>query len=138
MSERENVTVEGQDNTPGFTKLEIPSFPVSWEKLTYAAGLGADIILSGEAASRREELALVAFNIVGFAAGRVLTGNGEALVTETEVWTDQQAGAEMRLLSSRVAPPGSQAIAVPVFIKRALVRWAVKKIVEYGEQFLSS
>jgi hypothetical protein len=136
MSEHEHVTVERADDLTN--KLEIVAFPSSWEKLTYAAGLGADIILSGEAASRREELALVAFNIVGFAAGRVLTGNGEALATETEEWTDQQAGAEMRLLASRVAPAGTQAIAVPAFIKRALVRWAVKKVIEFGEQYLGA
>lgn len=136
MTDHENVTVEGEATET--LKLEIASFPESWEKLTHAAGLGADIILSGDIASRKRELALVAYNVLGFAAGQVLGASSEAVTTdEQEDWTDDRAGQELRLLSRRVPSPGANAITVPNFIKRQLVKWAVKKVMEFGEQFLA-
>lgn len=133
----EQVKVEGEE-TPS-TALEIASFPSKWEKLTYAAGLGADIILSGEIASRKRELALVAYNVVGFAAGQVLGANAEAVTDgdESEL-TDVEAGKELRLISSRVPASGSEAITVPPFIRKALVKWAIRKLEEFADQFLGA
>lgn len=142
MSEKEEVRVDGQPAggtaTPSTTaNLEIPDYPKSWEKLVNAFGLGADIILAREFVARKHELGLVALNVAGHAAGQVLRSDSDAITTDEPDWTAERVGAEMKLLSSRVPPAGAEAIVVPAFIKRQLVRWAVNYLQQLAEDYLA-